>query len=133
MLLTVAGVAMTVLHYRDRSRAARGRRELESRRGDTGATLVLRRGGSDEAGFLRRVRAKVDGEVVAMLAYRDEVTLHVAPGDYDVAAQSDWMHGGPLRVVLTEGETVTLRISISMTRGLTGFVRPREAIEVKPA
>ncbi|MDP9796777.1 hypothetical protein J2S43_005289 [Catenuloplanes nepalensis] len=132
MLAFVVGTSVrgVVMRFVNRSRAERGRRRLEAGRGEAGGTLVLRRGGVGEVGFLRRMKVTVDRDLVAMLAYRGEVSMRLASGEYEVSAQLDWFHGGPLRIVVNEGETVAVRLSTEMPADL-GFELRRDVIRVE--
>ncbi|MDR7273641.1 hypothetical protein [Catenuloplanes atrovinosus] len=124
------GLRGMVMHVVNRSRAARGRRLLEDGRADGGGTLVLRRGGAGEVGFLRRMAVTVDGRLVAMLPYRGDVSVGLAPGEYEIAARLDRVHGGPLRVALDEGRTVVVRLSAEVPADL-GFGARRDGIRVE--
>ncbi|GAB7042928.1 MULTISPECIES: hypothetical protein [Catenuloplanes] len=124
---SVRGAVMRVVNT---SGAERGRRLLEDRRGDAGGTLVLRRGGVGEVGFLSRMQVTVDGDPVAMLAYRGELAVALAPGKYEIAARLNRLYGGPLRVVVDAGETVAVSLSTEMPADLDLGAR-RDGIRVE--
>lgn len=125
-----AGVRGVVMHFVNRSRAERGRRLLEDGRGDGGGTLVLKRGGVGEVGFLVRMKVQVDGSLVAMLSYRGEVSVGLAPGEYEISARLGEYYGGPLRIVVNDGETVAVRLSTEAPVDL-GFGARRDVIRVE--
>ncbi|MDR7279911.1 hypothetical protein [Catenuloplanes atrovinosus] len=123
-------VGWTVMHFVNTSRAARGRRFLEDGRGDVAGTLVLRRGGLAEVGFLRRMKVRVDGTLVAMLPHNGEVSVDLAPGEYEISAQIGSFGGEPLRVPINEGETVAVRLSTEIPADLALGV-PRASIRAE--
>ncbi len=86
--------------------------------------LVITRDARGETGYLRRVRVKVDGVVVAKVRFRGEKTVPLTPGEHEVVAAMDWFSSPPLRVVAGEDDTVTVRVSYSYATAVQGFANP---------
>ncbi|MDQ0369380.1 hypothetical protein [Catenuloplanes indicus] len=86
----------------------------------------------DEAGFLTWIKVKVDGNLVALLAFAAETSVHLAPGEYEISAEFSRYHGGPLRIAVNEGETDAVRLQTEMPMDLGfGYGSRRDVIRVE--
>ena len=74
---------------------------------DEASTILLRRG-LDSASWLARLSIEIDGEVVASLRMRQQQSVTVAPGVYELIARHQPEYSNQLRVRVEPGETVEI-------------------------
>ncbi len=65
-----------------------------------------------------------------MLPHNGEVSVDLAPGEYEISAQIGSFGGEPLRVPINEGETVAVRLSTEIPADLALGV-PRASIRAE--
>lgn len=96
-------------------------------------TLRIKRTSPWEAGQFRRIKVDADGSTVAKLRPEEEVSLTLPVGTHNISARMDWFTGGPVAVRLTEDQTVTVIVSLSMKEGWRGFINRKRGIKVELA
>lgn len=92
-------------------------------------TLIIRRP-NDGGGYFRRLKVYIDGTEVAGLRPNETHTVEIADGVHEVRVRMDWVTCDPLSVEVTEGEAVTVEVSLPFSAVIKTFTDSKHAIQV---